>query len=190
MRRGMNNPVDSLEFKDRHQWRSWLENNHMHATEAWLIHYKKIYQGEKLALADAVEEALCFGWIDGKLKSLDETKYVVRYSPRRRNSIWSMSNVRRVGKLIGEGRMTTAGLKKVEEAKESGEWDAAIQREQVDIIPPDLEKALRRKKGALAAYRALPDSRKKQYIYWVQSAKRLATKGRRIQSIVEEVLSE
>jgi uncharacterized protein YdeI (YjbR/CyaY-like superfamily) len=186
----MNDTVDALEFEDRHQWRSWLENNHMRASEAWLIHYKKIYQGKKLALVDAVEEALCFGWIDGKLKSLDETRYIVRYSPRRRKSIWSMSNIRRVGELIGEGRMTEAGLKKVEEAKESGEWDAAIQREQVDIIPPDLEKVLRRKKGALAAYRALPDSRKKQFIFWIQSAKRQATKDRRIQSIVGEVLGE
>jgi len=90
-----------------------------------------------------------------------------------------MSNIRRVEKLIAEGKMTEAGKVKIEEAKENGEWEAAIRREQVDIIPEDLEKALRKIGGALSAYWALPDSCKKQYIYWLQSAKREATKQKR-----------
>jgi uncharacterized protein YdeI (YjbR/CyaY-like superfamily) len=86
--------------------------------------------------------------------------------------------------------MTEAGLAKISEAKENGQWEAARRREQVEIIPPDLEKALRRRKGAIAAYRALPASRKKQYIYWLQSAKRPATRRRRIEKIVEEAVSQ
>ena len=91
---------------------------------------------------------------------------------------------------MAEGKMTDAGLLKINQAKENGEWQAAIRREQVDIIPEELESELRKKKGALTAYRALPDSRKKQYIYWLQSAKREETKQRRIQKIVNEVLTK
>ena len=86
--------------------------------------------------------------------------------------------------------MTEAGLIKIAEAKENGQWEAAIRREQVDIIPPELEKALRQRKGAIAAYRALPASQKKQYIYWLQSAKRPTTLQKRIAKILEEVAGE
>ena len=186
----MEKPGDCLEFKDRDQWRSWLAENHAIETEAWLIIYKKQYQDQGLTLNEAVEEALCFGWIDGTLKSLDERRYALRYSPRTPKSIWSMSNIRRVEKLIEEGKMTDAGKEKIAQAKENGEWEAAIRREQVEKIPKDLEKALRKEKGALSGYRALPDSRKKLFIYWLQSAKRESTKGKRIQKIIEEVMNQ
>jgi len=184
----MTNTTNYLEFDNREQWRTWLENNHVTETEAWLVLFKKKYGDQGLTLNEAVEEALCFGWIDGTLKSLDEKRYVLRYSPRTRNSIWSMSNIQRVGNLIADGKMTDAGKLKITEAKENGEWEAAIRREQVDIIPQELEHALRKKDGALALYRALPDSRKKYYIYWLQRAKREETKQRRVQKIVDEVL--
>ena len=164
--------------------------NHATKREAWLLIYKKKYQDLGLALEDAVEEALCYGWIDGTLKSLDERRYALRFSPRTKNSIWSLSNIQRVEKLMSEGRMTDAGMLKVAEAKANGEWKAALRREQVDNIPKDLEVALRKREGALSAYMALPASRKKQYIYWLQSAKRGETKQRRIQKIVEEVLNK
>jgi uncharacterized protein YdeI (YjbR/CyaY-like superfamily) len=180
--------VDHLEFADRNEWRAWLTGNHATETEAWLILYKKRYADLGLTLGDAVEEALCFGWIDGTLRSMDETRYALRYSPRTRDSIWSMSNIKRVERLLAAGRMTEAGMQKVAEAKENGQWQAAIRREQVDVIPEALEAALRNAQGALAAYQALPDSRKKRYIYWLQTAKREETKQRRIRKIVEELL--
>jgi uncharacterized protein YdeI (YjbR/CyaY-like superfamily) len=189
-RKTMTNPVNSLEFEDRDQWRRWLEKNHTTETEAWLILYKVKYQDQGLTLDGAIEEALCFGWIDGKLKSLDEKRFQLRFSPRKRNSIWAVSNIRRVEKLIAEGKMTEAGYQKISEAKENGEWEAALRREQVDIIPEDLERRLQKIKGAISAYRSLPDSRKKQYIYWLQSAKREETKHRRIEKIIEEVLDQ
>jgi uncharacterized protein YdeI (YjbR/CyaY-like superfamily) len=135
-----------------------------------------------------VEEALCFGWIDSTLRRLDERRYILRYTPRKRNSVWSLSNIQRVELLIQDGRMTDAGREAIAEAKKNGQWEAAIRREQVDIIPPDLEKALRSKKGALKAYRDLNASRKKQIIYWLQSAKRSETRRKRIERIVDEVL--
>jgi uncharacterized protein YdeI (YjbR/CyaY-like superfamily) len=185
----MASPTDYLEFGHRDQWRTWLENNHATETEAWLLLYKKKYHDQGLTLEEAIEEALCFGWIDGTLRSLDERRFVLRYSPRTHNSVWAMSNIQRVEKLIAEGKMTEAGQMKIAEAKENGEWEAAIRREQVDIIPKDLECALGKKAGALSAYRALPDSRKKHYLYWLQSAKREETRRRRIQKIVTEALN-
>jgi uncharacterized protein YdeI (YjbR/CyaY-like superfamily) len=186
----MDEAIEYLEFTDRNQWRAWLEEHHAVEKEAWLVHYKKGFQESTLSLDEAVEEALCFGWIDGLLRRLDERRYSLRYTPRRRNSVWSMSNIHRVERLIQQDRMTEAGLAKIAEAKENGQWEAASRREQVEIIPPDLEKALHSRKGAIAAYRALPASRKKQYIYWLQSAKRPATRQSRIEKIVEEVAGQ
>ena len=186
----MTNPTDPLEFEHRAQWRSWLAQHHSTESEAWLIVYKKGYTDQGLALDEAVEEALCFGWIDGILHRLDERRFTLRFSPRSKNSIWSISNIQRVEKLISEGKMTPAGYQKIKDAKESGEWDSAIQREQVDIIPEDLESELRKQAGAISAYQALPDSQKKRYIYWLQTAKREETKQRRIQKIVQEVLEQ
>jgi uncharacterized protein YdeI (YjbR/CyaY-like superfamily) len=179
-----------LEFENRNHWRQWLEKQHAVETEAWLKLYKKKYQDQGLSLDGAIEEALCFGWIDGKLKSLDEKCYVLRFSPRTAKSIWSMSNIRRVEKLIEEDRMTAAGEQKIAEAKANGEWESAIRREQVDIIPKALESALRKIDGGITTYQALPASRKKTYLYWLQSAKRAETKLSRIQKILAEVLDK
>jgi uncharacterized protein YdeI (YjbR/CyaY-like superfamily) len=181
-------PIDCLEFEHRDQWRRWLKNNHSTKPEAWLIVYKKKYQEEGLTLDELIEEALCYGWIDGKLKSLDMKRYMLRFSRRTANSIWAVSNIKRVEKLIAEGKMEESGYQKIAEAKANGEWDAAMRREQVDIIPKPLESALRNVDGAIAAYQLLPDSRKKQYIYWLQTAKREETEQRRIQKIVDEVM--
>jgi uncharacterized protein YdeI (YjbR/CyaY-like superfamily) len=176
-----------LEFEDRSAWRGWLEAFHDQETEAWVVHVKAGYRSEGLGLDEAVEEALCFGWIDSTLRRLDEKRYVLRYSPRRADSVWSVRNIERVERLTEQGRMTDAGLKAVAAGKESGQWAAALRREEVDVVPAELEAALRRRKGALAAYRALPGSRKKRYIYWLQSAKRPETAARRVARIVEEV---
>lgn len=176
-----------LKFKNRSQWRDWLEENHAKEKEAWIIITKKKYQNQGLGLDEAVEEALCFGWIDGVMKSINEKHYALRFSPRSTKSIWSMNNIRRVERLISEKKMTDAGIKKITAAKENGEWEAAIQREQVDRIPDELANELNQVNGALSKYQALSDSRKKQLIYWLQSAKREETKAKRIRKIIEEL---
>ncbi len=180
-------PATLLSFTSPDQWRSWLENNHARANEAWLVHFKKGYQDSTLLLVEAVEEALCFGWIDSTLRPIDERSYALRYSPRRKNSIWSESNKQRALRLIREGRMAPAGMAAVQEAKANGQWELATRREQVDLIPPELEEALRDRAGALDAYYAQPISRKKQFIYWITSAKRPATVQRRIEAILKEL---
>jgi len=189
MKKTMKIPDQPLSFQNRDEWRSWLQENHTTVKVAWLVIRKKHVSPPGVYYDDAVEEALCFGWIDGSMKSATGDFFYLRFSPRTKSSIWSMSNIHRVEKLIAEGKMTEAGTQKVEEAKASGEWDAAIRREQVDIIPEDLKTALRKIDGALDTYQNLPDSRKKQYIYWLQSSKKDETKQRRIQKIIDEILN-
>jgi uncharacterized protein YdeI (YjbR/CyaY-like superfamily) len=179
-----------LEFGHRNQWRKWLEKHHATESEAWLVIYKRGFHDQGLSLDEAVEEALCFGWIDGKLKSLDEKRFALRYTPRTANSIWAMSNINRVEKLIQEGKMTEAGYQKIIAAKKNGEWEAAIRREQVDIIPEELERALNKVDGGITAYQSLPISIKKQYIYWLQTAKKEETKQSRIKKIITEIFED
>ena len=184
----MDTSTKPLDFKDRSAWRSWLRDHHNAASSVWLVIQKTSSKLNGLSLGEAVEEALCYGWIDGKLKRLDDQRFLLRFTSRKPGSVWSITNIQRVEKLIRVGAMTEVGLAAVEAAKESGQWQNALDREQPDKIPPELETALRQKKGALAAYRDLTDTKKKQYLYWLQSAKREGTKRKRIEEIVKQVL--
>ncbi len=175
-----------LSFSTRQQWRNWLESHHARATEAWLVLYKKGTRSPSLSIAEAQEEALCFGWIDHMSRSLDRSRFLLRFTPRRAGSIWSMTNIRRVERLTRADLMTPAGLEKVQEARQNGQWQAAIAREQTDRIPAELGKALRRRKGALAGFRGLADSRKKQLLHWFLTAKSEATRQRRLEAILRE----
>ena len=168
-------------FKNRGGWRAWLAENHARATELWLVFYKKNSDKRSVSYDEAVEEALCFGWIDGIIKSIDDEKYANRFSPRRRGSIWSESNKRRVARMIAQGRMTEIGLEKVEEAKRNGEWDKATPREDVTDLPRELEQALQANKRAQRNFDTLAPSHKRQYIYWITDAKKDETRQRRIQ---------
>lgn len=109
-------------FKDRGQWRTWLKKNHDKEKEIWVGYYKKASGKQGLSYEEAVQEALCFGWIDGLEKSVDSERFMQRFTPRRPNSNWSLSNKKRVEKLIDEEKMTKAGLLAVEEAKKRGKW--------------------------------------------------------------------
>ncbi len=176
-----------LSFENRDEWRAWLESHHDRAMEAWLVLYKKSASESSLSLDEAQAEALCFGWVDVMNKRIDAARYALRFTPRRAGSAWSISNIRRVENLIQEGRMTGAGLEKVAEARRNGQWEVALQIEQTDLIPTDLRQALRRKKGALASYKNLTHSRKKQLLRALLTAKTPETRQRRIQAIVQEV---
>jgi uncharacterized protein YdeI (YjbR/CyaY-like superfamily) len=116
------------------EWRSWLQANHAVQNEVWLIFYKKHTGISGVTFEEATEEALCFGWVDSIMKRIDDEKYALRYTPRRKGSVWSEGNKKRVAKLIEQGRMTEAGLAKIDEAKQGGEWDKtdATRRKQID----------------------------------------------------------
>jgi uncharacterized protein YdeI (YjbR/CyaY-like superfamily) len=178
-----------LTFADRRQWRAWLRTNHLRGGEAWLALPKRGHQGKSVSYEQAVEEALCFGWIDGLLHKLDETRFLLRFTPRRAWSIWSQSNKQRVARLIRQKRMTAWGMAKVREAKRSGQWREAERREQTDRRPADLLAELRKRRGHLAAWRALSPSRKKQVLYWLGSAKRDTTRQKRLRQVAERWLT-
>jgi uncharacterized protein YdeI (YjbR/CyaY-like superfamily) len=175
-----------MEFRKPDEWRTWLEGHHTTDQEAWLIISRKAGGRQFLLLGEAIDEALCFGWIHGSLQPINKETYALRFSPRKRNSIWSVNNQQRVEKLIQQGRMTQAGMEKIIEAKENGEWEAAILREDISSVPDDLVQALE-ENDVWLAYEQWPDSKKKQYLYWLESAKRPMTREKRLLAILEKV---
>ena len=174
------NQDEALHLKDRTEWRKWLEQNSDCAQEVWLVHYKK--HGDQISMShdEAVEEALCFGWIDGKLKSIDKEKYILRYSPRKANSVWSKINKDKAEILIAQGRMTHSGLAKIEDAKKSGIWDSAYTNKLKDEIPTNLEKALKMDSKAFTNFQKFANTYRNMYIGWVVGAKTGQTRRRRI----------
>lgn len=183
----MTMPAKPLQMVDRAAWREWLQENHAVAKEAWLIITKKHAARPGVNYEEALEEALCCGWIDGLTRSVDDETFTIRFSPRKARSIWSESNKRRVERLIEQGRMTEAGMAAVREAKQNGEWDKAAEREDTSVLPPDLEEALQRDGRIWLNWESLAPSRKKQYIYWITGAKTQQTRERRIRETITMV---
>lgn len=171
--------------KTRDDWRAWLAKNHASAKEIWFVIYKKHTGKPSVSYDDAVEEALCFGWIDGLTKRIDDEKYAVRFTPRRSGAIWSVSNKKRVAKMIEQGRMTPIGLARIEEAKKNGEWDKASEREDISIVPADLRRGLRANRQAQKNFETASSSQKRMFIYWVTTAKRDETRQRRISQVIK-----
>ena len=182
----MKTPDQPLHFQDRDAWRQWLEENHAKQNEAWLDILKNNAPGPGVHYEEAVEEAVCFGWIDGFMKGSAGDFYYLRFTPRKPGSLWSVSNQQRVERLIAQGKMTEAGMAKVREAKDNGEWEAAIRREDTSSLPDDLRQALESNPNAQASFEQLPASQKKQYLYWLASAKTEATRQKRLRQIVEQ----
>jgi uncharacterized protein YdeI (YjbR/CyaY-like superfamily) len=177
-------PEAPLRLKNKDEWRAWLEENHAAQSEVWLAILKRSAPGPGVHYEEAVEEAVCFGWIDGLTKSLTGEHYVQRFTPRKRSSTWSVSNIARVERLIAEGRMTEAGMREVRRAQENGEWDAAIRREDVSSLPEDLVSALAGNPTAQANFEAYPASQKKMFLHWILSAKTEATRQKRVRQTV------
>lgn len=172
-------------FKDRHEWRQWLQENHTSASEAWLVYFKKHTDKKSIKYEEAVEEALCFGWIDSKVKKIDEEKFMQRYTPRKEDSNWSESNKRRVRKLIKLGLMTPIGLEKIEIAKRNGSWYRLDDIDKEIVIPDDLEAALKANPKAKENFDGFAPSQKKQYLWWLKSAKRAETREKRLGEIIK-----
>ena len=163
----------------------WLEKNYAIRKEIWLVFLKKHVRGPCVSYDEAVEEALCFGWIDGILKRIDDERHAVRFTPRRPDSIWSEQNVKRARKMIRAGKMTEAGRKSVELAKQSGEWQKATVRHREEIIPYDLGEALGKNREAKVNFQKFAPSYQRMYISWVLEAKRDDTRRSRISEVVK-----
>ena len=172
-------------FKSLREWRNWLNTNHAVVRSIWIAIQKKASQKVGVRYQEAVLEAIAYGWIDGKIKRLNDTEFMQRYTPRRRNSIWSRSNRERAERLIAEGKMTSAGFKAVEEAKQTGRWNQAYAvQKTADNWPQDLIDILKTNTIAYQNFSAFPPSARIMYIHWINEAKRQDTRERRIRTVV------
>lgn len=175
---------NTLRLRNAAEWRAWLERNHDAAAEAMLLISKKTTPSG-IHYEEALDEALCFGWIDGKVRAHDAERFLLRFSPRKPDSIWSESNRDRASRLIRARRMRPSGLAKVRAAKASGAWDHPLRPRATPRMPSDLRKALQEVPEAWANFRAWGDSFQASYIHWVLDAKRFETRTRRIRRVVE-----
>jgi uncharacterized protein YdeI (YjbR/CyaY-like superfamily) len=183
----MKNSGESLKTPQdlaRGKWRSWLKRNHSREKEAWLIFYKKGACEGKMSYLEALDEALCFGWIDGRLKRIDDERHMIRFSPRRERSIWSDRNVRRVRELIVEGKMTMAGLAKIDKKTLSRPpFDNGKKRSRFRISP-EMKRRLVINEKAWKNYCNLAPSAREQYAYWLTSAKKPETREKRLRKSI------
>ena len=172
-------------FKSGSEWRKWLSINHRQDESIELIFYKKGTGKPTMDYNTAVEEALCFGWIDSIKKRLDDERYTFRFSPRKDNSKWSESNKKRVAKLVKEKRITKYGLAKINAAKKNGMWDKPDRPEIPDELPKVFAKALRKNKKAESNFNSLAPSYRKQYIAWIATAKQESTVVKRLNEAIQ-----
>jgi uncharacterized protein YdeI (YjbR/CyaY-like superfamily) len=173
-------------FKSRTEFRKWLEKNHDKQKELWILFYKVHTNKKSLRYAEAVEESLCFGWIDGIVKRIDDEKHAQRYTPRNPKSIWSKVNKERAKRMIDAGKMTDAGLTKIKEAKKNGWWQKAYTTSRRDYeMSAEMKNVLMSDKQAWTNFQNFGQGAQNTYIFYVNYAKREETKKKRIQLILE-----
>jgi uncharacterized protein YdeI (YjbR/CyaY-like superfamily) len=175
-----------LDVQDRAAWRVWLASHHASEEEVCLVYHKGSAIG--ISYGDSVEEALCFGWIGGLIRSIDDTTYMRRFTPRRPGSRWSASNKRRVERLLETGLMEEAGLVAINAAKADESWDQLSDAERDWDMPAELEEILARADEARDLFESCSPSHRRQFVMWVASAKRPETRVRRARRAVEMLL--
>ena len=182
---GARSAMNRSEFRPRSraEWRTWLAAHHASCAGVWVVYAKKHTGLPTVSYNDAVEEALCVGWIDGVVNPVDDRFYRQLFTPRKPRSHWAASNKTRVARLARQGLMTEAGRGAIRVAKKNGSWHALDAVEAL-LVPPELEQALSRNPAAKAHWRAMSDGRRKQFLFWLNAAKRAATRQARIAMIV------
>lgn len=175
---------ERLSVGTRAEWRAWLAEHHATSPGVWLVQWKP-GRGTGPGYEDVVEEALCFGWVDSQVRSLDADRAEQLLTPRRKGSVWARSNKERVARLTAAGLMAPAGLAVVEQAKASGQWTLLDDVEDL-IEPADLRRALDANPAARASWDAFPPSARKALLGWIVTAKRAPTRERRIATTVSE----
>ena len=177
-------PFEQIYLRTSKAWRNWLEEYHEKEKGIWLVYYKKHTGKPRVPYNEAVEEALCFGWIDSIVKRIDDARYMQKFTPRNPKSNWSPSNKKRVEKLISLGKMAEAGIRTVEVAKENGKWDDQTDAQKTYTFSNELLELLKSNLKAFAEYSTLPASHKKQYTGWIMSAKKPETQFRRMKEML------
>ncbi len=176
--------------KDRATWTAWLEANHATAPEVHLVFHRKGTGTAGVAYAEAVEEALCFGWIDGIVHKVDDTRFTYRFTPRRKGSAWSESNKERIARLDAAGKLRPAGQRAIDEAKDTGAWDKPAKAVMPTAMPPELAAAFATNKKAKAAYAKQAPGQQAAWQKWVHQAKQAATRERRAKEAVARLANE
>ncbi|HZU56263.1 MAG TPA: YdeI/OmpD-associated family protein [Actinocrinis sp.] len=180
----MDRPI--LPFASAQLWASWLAEHHADTPDGvWLKIAKKDSGIPTVTYAEALEEALCFGWIDGQKRSFDETWFLQGFTPRRPRSRWSKVNTEKVQELIAAGRMQPAGLREVEAAKADGRWERAYEAQSVAQVPPDLQAAFDANPKAAEFFATLTGANRYAVLYRIHDAKRPQTRAARIEKFVE-----
>lgn len=172
-------PENAIQPATRAAWRRWLERHHTRDKGVWFVYFKKSSGKQRFTYDDLVEEALCFGWIDGQARALDDERSMLWLSPRKPKSVWSAPNKVRVARVVAAGLMHPAGQAKVDAAKANGSWAALDATDRLDV-PDDLAAALAATPKARAHFNAFPATAKKAVLEWVRQAKRPETRARRI----------
>lgn len=184
----MNNPQDNLPilaFKTQAAFEKWLAKNYSASNGMWLKIYKKGSGTPTVSYAQAVDAALCYGWIDGLLNPVDEKAYMIRFTPRRSKSIWSKKNIEKVSRLMNEGKMKPAGLKEIEKAKADGRWEQAYDPPSSIKMPDDFLKALSKLPKAGKFFQTLNKANTYAIAWRLQTAKKPETRERRMKIILE-----
>jgi uncharacterized protein YdeI (YjbR/CyaY-like superfamily) len=171
-------------FEDQAAWAAWLETHHADSPGLWLRHAKKASGLASVSYAEALDVALCYGWIDGQKKSYDQASWIQKWTPRGPKSIWSKINCGHVERLIESGQMRPAGLAAVERAKKDGRWDAAYDSHSNATVPSDLQAALDGNAEAAAFFANLNSTNRYAILFRVQTAKKPETRAKRIEEFV------
>lgn len=176
-------PKPLFYFKTAEEWRNWLHDNHNSSNGIELIFYRVSSETESMRWEEAVQVALCYGWIDSTVRKLDEERRKQAFGPRKDKSVWSKVNKNYIEKLIAENLMHESGLAKIEIAKQNGSWNSLDHVEEL-VIPEDLQKAFNKNQTAFENYSNFSFSYRKSYLYWLNHAKREETRKARIEEII------
>jgi uncharacterized protein YdeI (YjbR/CyaY-like superfamily) len=170
-------------FKNPSEWREWLHENHDKSKGVNLVFYKVGSRFDSMRWEEAVQVAICYGWIDSTVRKIDDDKRMQTFTPRKDKSVWSKLNKTYIEKLTRENLMHVSGLAKIETAKQNGSWESLDAVENHEM-PKDLEAAFKQNKTALKNYEAFSPSYRKSYLYWLNQAKRQETRVTRIKTII------
>ncbi len=176
-----------VELTDQREWRRWLADNHDRTAGAWLKMAKRGSPAKTIGHSEALEEALCFGWIDGQARAFDEHFYLIRFTPRRQRSKWSQLNREKATRLIDEGRMQPSGLAQVEAAKADGRWDAAYPAQSKATVPDDFQRALDENPKAGAFFATLTGSTRYAFLYRLHHVQAPERRAKRIADYIDQL---
>jgi uncharacterized protein YdeI (YjbR/CyaY-like superfamily) len=173
-----------LNFPSQQDWEAWLEENHAGSGGLWIKFARKGSRIESVTYQEAVEAALCYGWIDGQSRSFDDQFWLQRFTPRRAKSKWSKINCQRATELIAQGKMKAAGLREVEAARRDGRWEAAYDSPRTMSVPEDFQSKLDENPRARECFAGLDSRNRYAILYRIQDAKKPETRARRIEQLV------